>query len=412
MEGLANQSDQLRNLSDTLLGQISNVTGRFENQGQVIVEAANTLESLNYKIDETLQTRHADLSRTLERLSGKADEFAQFVEGYSTTLEGSISEADMRARHELQRMREQANMESERTIEDMRHRLSSVSSTMTSELGSLTERFTSTSEEMRREAARAAAEIAAEQTRLREQLERLPVAAQESSESMRRALQDQLKALDQLSTLTSRAAQQRDVTTPLPIDAATPPPPPPSQRQQGGDTNRSITSLSSTIAHELGSRQRRTGGRSGSDGREGWSLGDLLARASRDEDGASPPSAAARPAARQQPTAFNLDLEAIAYALDTATAQAIWSRLRSGQRGVMVRSIYSDGGRIVFDEVSQRCRGDVDLARAISKYLSDFERAISESDLRDPTGRLTQGQLVSDAGRVYLFLAHASGRLG
>ena len=418
MEGLSNQSDQLRNLSDTLLGQISNVTGRFENQGQVIVEAANTLESLNYKIDETLQTRHADLNRTLERLSGKADEFAQFVEGYSTSLEGSISDADMRARHELQRMREQADVESERTIEDMRHRLSSVSSTMTSELGSLTERFASTSEEMRREASRAATEIAAEQARLRDQLERLPMAAQESSESMRRALQDQLKALDQLSALTSRAALQRDVTAPLPIEATTPPPPPPqshsSQRQQGGNSNRSITSLSSTIAHELGNRQRRPGSRTTtSDGREGWSLGDLLARASRDEDGAPPPSAPARPAAaRPQPTSFNLDLEAIAYALDTATAQAIWSRLRSGQRGVMVRSIYSDGGRIVFDEVSQRCRGDVDLSRAISKYLSDFERAISESDLRDPTGRLTQGQLVSDAGRVYLFLAHASGRLG
>ena len=95
---------------------------------------------------------------------------------------------------------------------------------MTSELGSLTERFASTSEEMRREAARAAAEIAAEQARLREQLERLPVAAQESSESMRRALQDQLKALDQLSALTSRAALQRDVTAPLPIEATTPPP--------------------------------------------------------------------------------------------------------------------------------------------------------------------------------------------
>jgi hypothetical protein len=417
MEGLANQSDQLRNLSDTLLGQISSVTGRLENQGQVIVEAANTLESLNYKIDETLQTRHADLNRTLERLSGKADEFAQFVEGYSTSLEGSISDADMRARHELQRMREQANVESERTIEDMRHRLSSVSSTMTSELGSLTERFASTSEEMRREAARAAAEITAEQARLREQLERMPVAAQESSESMRRALQDQLKALDQLSALTSRAALQRDVTAPLPIEATTPPPPPPSQRQQGSDSNRSITLLSSTIAHELGNRQRRPSGRT-ADGREGWSLGDLLARASRDEDGAAPPREAPREAprpaaaARPQPTAFNLDLEAIAYALDTATAQAIWSRLRSGQRGVMVRSIYSDGGRVVFDEVSQRCRGDVDLSRAISKYLSDFERAISESDLRDPTGRLTQGQLVSDAGRVYLFLAHASGRLG
>ena len=78
----------------------------------------------------------------------------------------------------------------------------------------------------------------------------------------------------------------------------------------------------------------------------------------------------------------------------------------------MVRSIYSDEGRLVFDDVSQRSRIDPDLSRAIARYLADFERAVSESDMRDPTGQLTQGHLVSDAGRVYLFLGHACGRLG
>src|SRR5204862_1688726 len=108
-------------------------------------------------------------------------------------------------------------------------RLTSVSTTMTTELGSLSERFTSTSEEMRQQAKRASAEIAAEQARLREQLERLPVAAQESSESMRRALQDQIKALDQLSALTARTAAQRDVTQPMGADV-----PPLPQRPGGG----------------------------------------------------------------------------------------------------------------------------------------------------------------------------------
>ena len=402
MEGLANQSDMLKSISHNLLGQISGITGRFENQGQAILSAADALESANFKIDETLQTRHADLARTLERLSGKADEFAHFVEGYSNTIEGSLSEADVRARGEMERLREQTAAESERTLEDMRHRLSSVSSTMTSELGSLTDRFASTSEEMRREAARAAAEIAAEQDRLRAQLERLPVAAQESSAGMRRALQDQIMALDQLSMLTSRAAVQRDVQTP----DDNPPPP-----RGLGEAPRSLSSLSSTIEQELGNRQRKQqrppSGRAAPDNREGWSLGDLLARASLDEDGAPSASGGNGPGR----TAFNLDLEAVARALDPATASAVWSRLRAGQRGVMVRSIYSDRGRHVFDEVNQRCRTDVDLSRAISRYLSDFERAVSESDLRDPSGRLTQSQLVSDAGRVYLFLAHAAGRL-
>ncbi len=408
MEGMANQSDVLKNISQNLLGQISGITGRFENQGQAILTAADALESANYKIDETLQSRHADLARTLDRLSGKADEFANFVEGYSTSIEGSLSDADVRARGELERLREQTAAESERTLEDLRHRLSSVSSTMTSELGTLTDRFASTSEEMRREAARAAAEIAAEQERLRSQLEHLPVAAQESSASMRRALQDQIQALDQLSMLTSRAAVQRDVYTPEDNPGSPPPPP---GAVGGPDTPRSLSSLSSTIAQELGNRQRNqrpSPTRPAPDTREGWSLGDLLARASRDEDGGP----AAPGGGQHHPrTAFNLDLESIARALDPATASAVWSRLRAGQRGVMVRSIYSDRGRHVFDEVSQRCRTDVELSRAISRYLSDFERAVSESDLRDPSGRLTQSQLISDAGRVYLFLAHAAGRL-
>jgi ABC-type transporter Mla subunit MlaD len=418
MEGLAHQSEMLKGISQNLLTQISGLTGRFENQGEAILTAASALESANFKIDETLQTRHADLTHTLERLSGKADEFANFVQGYSSSIEGSVTEADERARGEIDRLRTQAIAESERTLEDLRQRLSTVSNSMTSELGSLTDRFSNTSEDMRREAARAVNEIAAEQNRLREQLENLPLAAQESSESMRRALHDQIRALDQLSQLTSRAAMQRDVISP-PQAAPQPPPqqrpappPPPPRQPMPQDTARSLTSLSSTIAAELGNRQRQARPMQPpprpTDEREGWSLGDLLARASQDEDGgqASQPG----PAQRAAP-AFNLDLEAIAHALDAATADAVWARLRSGQRGVMVRSIYSSRGTALYDEVSQRCRSDIELSRAISRYLADFERAVMESDQRDPTGQLTHSQLISDAGRVYLFLAHASGRL-
>jgi hypothetical protein len=317
-------------------------------------------------------------------------------------MEGSLSEADLRARSELERMRAHTSAESERTLDDLRHRLTSVSTTMTTELGSLSNRFAATSEEMRQQAARAAADIAAEQARLRTEVERLPVTAHESSEGMRRALHDQIKALDQLSQLAARSAVQRDVTPPPQQHAEALAPN--AHAPRGREQARSLTSLSSTIAQELGNRQRQRGA---PDTREGWSLGDLLARASRDEEGHA--AAAPRPA---QATAFNLDLEVIARALDPATAAAIWQRLRSGQRGVMVRSIYGNEGRALFDDVSHRCRNDGELSRTVSRYLADFERIVSETDQRDPTGRLSQGQLVSDTGRVYLLLAHASGRLG
>lgn len=419
MEGLAGQSELLKNVSENLLGQINSVTGRFESQGQMIMKAANSLEGANFKIDATLRDRHEELASTLDRLSGKADEFGQFVEGYSSSIEGSISNAETRARGELERMRVETSAEGERALEDIRQRLTSVSSEMTSELGSLTSQVTTSSEELRQQAARAAEQVAAEQARLREQMEQLPVTAQESSNTMRRALQDQLSALDQLSQLTSRTAMQRDVRPPASIEdgalAQGSQPPPAGQRKpQPRETTRALNSLSSTIAEEMGNRQRQQrprpsrqkSGRSGGDAREGWSLGDLLARASRDEDGSPQDGGAGQPT-----RTFNLDLPAMARVLDAATAAAIWSRLRAGHRGVMARSIYGEEGHALFDEVSHRCQTDANLAQTISRYLADFERRIAESDLSDSTGRLTQSHLISDTGRVYLFLAHACGRL-
>ena len=45
------------------------------------------------------------------------------------------------------------------------------------------------------------------------------------------------------------------------------------------------------------------------------------------------------------------------------------------------------------------------------KGLVDFERLLVEAEQKDPSGRTAQSYIVSDSGRVYLFLAHASGRL-
>ena len=49
-------------------------------------------------------------------------------------------------------------------------------------------------------------------------------------------------------------------------------------------------------------------------------------------------------------------LQGIAGALDPTTASAIWSRFRAGQRGIMVRCIYTAEGRASFDEVTRALR--------------------------------------------------------
>ncbi|SDP26234.1 Apolipoprotein A1/A4/E domain-containing protein [Filomicrobium insigne] len=451
IEGLANQSDLLKNVSENLLGQINTVTNRFENQGQSIMRAANALESANHKIDSTLQLRHTELSDTLDRLSGKADEFSNFIEGYSTTLVGSLNEADARAREtaeqlrkgtetqqraameDIRRFKAEADAESTRALQDLRKRFSTVSREVTSHLGNLSTQFDVSSEKLRERAQQATQAIEEEQARLQAELASIPTSTKESAEAMRRALQDQLRALEQLSQLTTREASQRDVSTPQ--NAARP-------GEAGGErrlaSERQLSSLTSSLAREMqsqvqtahtpaqghsqqpGGPARQGGGTNlpvatGSSpsqydaGGDRWALGDLLKRASVEEE-ASAPHEAAPVAPRSGPVLP--DVELMVHAIDPATASAVWQRLRAGQRGIMVPSMYNGAARSAFDELSRRYHSDAELQQAVSRFLVDFERTLRDAEQRDPSGRLLQSHLVSEMGRVYLFLGHASGRLG
>ncbi len=229
IEGLASQSDLLRNVSENLLQQINGVTTRFENQGQSIMRSANALETTNYKIEKSLAGRTEELNHTLDRMSGKAEELSRVVEGYSTSLEGSLSEAEQRARmiaeeisretesrsrsalDDLQRVKSEATRETDRALEELRSEFNNVSREVTQRLGDLTTQFSDATGAVRDQAAAAARDLQQEQARLKQELDRLPAATEQTAGQMRRALSDQLRALDKLSTLANRT-QVQEVT--------------------------------------------------------------------------------------------------------------------------------------------------------------------------------------------------------
>ena len=419
IEGLADQSEALKNVSDTLLGQVQVTLGRFKNQSQQMTQAAEAIESANQKIDLRLQNRHAEMSRTLEKISGSADQFGAVIGQYSSTIEGTLSEAERRTRIAADELRAGAEMRSQmaaaqieqmknqtasvgdRALEELRNRFSAASGEVQQQMGSLSDLVTGATQDVRNRSALAAAELAREQARLKAQIDSLPQATRESAETMRRSLQDQLAALDQLHQLNNRGAQLRDVTPPMGA-------PQPGYAigigQAGPDNQLALSSLATVQPTEPGGQRPRPA--SPPPDASAWSFGDLLARASQEED-----ALAARQAAGGGASPFSLNVGIIARALDPAAADAIWTRLRNGQRGIMARSIYSPEGRVAFDEISRRAKTDPDLQGTIGRYLADFERILRDAETRDPSGRLVQSHLVSDTGRVYLFLAPASGRL-
>jgi ABC-type transporter Mla subunit MlaD len=375
IEGLSGQADLLKRVSENLLQQMSGVAS----QGQTIAQAASMLESANMRIDSTLQKRHGELSDTLQRLSGKAEQLDQVMRGYSQKVEGAITDTTQQLVHdaaahsqataaELERLRAQTDAQAARALDEMRSKVSGVSQEVHQHLGAMASRFTETSEDLKARAARAAADLQLEQERIRAEAERLPAAARESAESMRSALSDQLRALEQLSSMSAR--ERRDVTPPTPLAQGAPVSLTAALAAQRNDQNLPVPLV------DAGDR---------------WTLGDLLARASR-EDSA-------------------INIASIARALDPTTASAIWSRFRAGQRGIMVRSIYTNDGRALFDEISARYRQDMDFRRVVDRFLVDFEWMVRDIEQKDPSGRGVHNQLTSDSGRVYLFLAHASNRL-
>ena len=471
IEGLSGQADMLRSVSENLLTQIGGVTNRFENQGQSIMRAANALETANFRIDSTLKTRHTELNDTLLKLTGKAGELDAVMQGYSANIEGSMSAAETRARSltselsrsadaharttlaDLERMRAETEQQASRTLNDMHSQFTTVGREMSAQIGTLSSRLTETSEDLRQKTQRAAAELHAEQERLRAEAERIPAATRESTDAMRRVLQEQIRALDQLTSLSNRETSRRDVMPPSATGAAGPGRgqsalPSPSAAPSGPQSPASLAAAWMDQARAEQARaagyhpnqqpmqapqqaqqpqhmppqpyqqqqyapppvEMAAAGAYGLPAQPGgrWSLGDLLSRAS--ESGQPMQTAIPEPMTQAAPGA-PINLEVIASALDPDTAAAIWSRYRAGQRGIMVRSIYSPDGRATFDEVVRRYAAEATFHGTVDKFLADFERLLRESEARDASGRTMEGHLASPSGRTYLFLAHATGRL-
>ena len=123
----------------------------------------------------------------------------------------------------------------------------------------------------------------------------------------------------------------------------------------------------------------------------------MLARASQDEPAAQHQQH--HQAADTHGANVSINLESISRALDAATANAIWTRFRSGQRGIMVRSIYTAEGRTTFDEVTRRYASEPDFRAMVDRFLNDFERVLRETEQNDRTGQMLQNQLTSSSHR-------------
>ena len=485
-ESLGAHANMLKEVSNGLLSQIHGLTKRFEDQGVNIMNAARAVEAQNNKVDSVMETRQAQLGKMIEGINTRATELDRMMHNYSNMLEQSLAQAEVRAKQvteslsrdsadksqtavkELERLRAEAQAHTSRAISELKSNFSSLSEQVASQLSGFTNSFNETTQQVRNSTHQAAAELEQTQSELKRQAKSLPEATKQSAKAMRRALQDQLSALDSLTEITSRHGYSGQISKPdaRPTEPGHPPrmpqhenrdlpplgtrrdmPPPPPRGGYGeewgapqdtleavsaGLIERMDNSPHSDAQHDYSSMGRppmmgspapnpeieheRSGAK--------WSLGDLLARASQVDDNnyaggrnddsyGAPPIVAPPAGAARKPdnSPMIFDMKDIANAVEENVAADVWRRYHKGERNILNRGIYNRDGQATFDQVKRRYENDTTFRHIVDRYLADFERMLQDASKADPKGRTVQTHLTSETGRIYLVLGHASGRL-
>jgi hypothetical protein len=137
-------------------------------------------------------------------------------------------------------------------------------------------------------------------------------------------------------------------------------------------------------------------------GQPGW-LSNLLAAASRDE----PEENASKGAETLE--ALSREISSL---IDNAAAVEMWDRWRRGDTGAVSRRLYTEAGQQAFDELRRRFRTDPQFRETATRYMQEFERLLSKIGQNDRDGAQWRAYLLSNTGKVYTILAHASGKLG
>jgi hypothetical protein len=488
------------------------------------------------------------------------------MHNYSSMLEESLSRAENRARgvtemlaqdsaeksqsavREIEKLRSETQAQTFEAIEELKSRFATLSEQIGDQLNTLTSRFSETSETVKDSTRRASMDLETTNSELRRQAKAIPETTRESATAMRKALQDQLAALDSLSDIANRhrysgtvsqgdqqtarggsersaparqetayrqetshrnapaqapaprqqrgradqdwAAQRGEAQAPLAKraswdeDAA----PAPRRSRHPARPDDDFSALTAGLIDRLEgkpAKQAEADERFGADdetpparaSREPgpsrqpappqpeadesaakpageWSLGDLLARASEADDELSmeddvfggsdpyhdddqsygrPPQLAPERAPRQEPPRqeaprqepprperpapapeadrVDFNMKDIADAVDQDTVVEVWRRYNRGDRSVISREVYNRQGQSTFDQVQRRYRNDSAFRHIADRYMADFEKVLKDASQAGQDSKALQNYLVSETGKIYLMLAHASGRL-
>ena len=402
-------------------------------------------------VEQEIEARRAALETLLSNVSGRIDDFDNVMSTFTVAVDESLARAERRANDIGTALAGSAQA----AVERIGGQMEALSQTASQEHGKAAEAFEALSKQSAAEMARyfgsavgnlrssateirtVAGEVHRELDAARQDLHRsaveLPKETAEQAAQLRRVVEDQVRALQELTTFIGRVSTGNDVVLPAGMPArvlpeSTAPPLHPACARSaarlahaphlpcwaGGIEEPGAGAPAGDHSHD-GSRSRLAlrSARPGQPrrGRCPSRRGEAGDRARR--------AGAVRAARRLLPlrppkragTLATLSFD-IGRLIDEAAASSAWEKFRRGEPGAFTRSIYTDAGAQTFDELCRRYRDDGEFSQTVNRYTQEFERLLTEVGRDDREGSVTNTYLNSETGKVYTLLAHAAGRLG
>ncbi|MFD0987658.1 apolipoprotein A-IV repeat region-like domain-containing protein [Methyloligella solikamskensis] len=455
-----NQGQGILTAAKALETSNTKIDSILESRHQAIIGLLHTVNNKARELDDQMKNYVGVITNSMTEAEERAKHATQL-------LSRDTSHQARQAVAQIEKLRTDAQNHTARAVSDLKNSFAKVIGDLGQQMEQMRGQFANTSQGMREVARQTAGDLEALRHEMQTRMEALPEHTAQATEAIRKALANQISEIEAITpVLTSAATQginqgigqgsgqaprQEESYRPAPAketpsqpygsssdygsyDPATPlsgetiPPvhqydysPVPEfdsyGRPTGGGTTGDIGDVAGNLAEQLSGASSYTepsepsfgGGNRQAGGRQNTSGSRQASGGGRGQQ-TPPPRQNARPAAGGAAPG-GLRLDEIARAIDQRTAADVWQRYRSGQEGVLNRRLYTREGQGTFDEISRRYARDPEFRGTVDRYMSDFERLLGEAEQADPEGRMLDNYLVSETGRVYLLLAHASGRL-
>ena len=410
---LGNNAERLDNVASGTLSQVASIANKFDDHGKVLARASDLLQAAQSNIEVKLEDRTKAIDVLSTGLLKRAGEIENVLGNFETLVSSTFQSAEDRTSSSSEALKASIR----EAIEDA------------------TARFTNATSEMQQAAQTIRNDL--EQTRnvISRGVAEMPEETKATTETLKRAVSDQIGALKELSAIVARSsassesrspasretrqeARQEVRQEPRPTPVMQPraeqrierPQPAPQQPQGVAALRGAFATNPEPQRRETPAPQKpRVAPVSSSDSY----LANLLKGVSDEGDTAVQTRRATTPERTTGQVIESLNSMAvdIARAIDHEKAVELWNRYLRGEKDVFTRRLYTLRGQRTFDEISQKYRTDGEFRSVVDNYCNDFEKLLRNVGQGANAGREAERLLTAETGKVYTMLAHASGRL-